>query len=81
MHMSRLLPASLAGMWVTHLHRLAGRGAERLRFRDIPALLDRDDILILEIETTDVDAGAESIELVAIDTTGAMRLGALAAGA
>lgn len=65
-------------MWLTHLHRLAGRGAERLRHRDIPALLDRDDILILDTETTDVDADAEIIELVAIDTTGTLRLSALA---
>ena len=78
MHMSGLLRASVAGMWLTHLHRLAGRGAERLRRRDLPALLDRDDILILDTETTDVDAGAEIIELVAIDTTGTLRLSALA---
>ena len=79
--MSRLLPPSLAGIWLTHLHRLAGLGGERLRHRDIPALRDRDDILVLDTETTDIDAGAEIIDLVAIDTTGALRLSAFAVGA
>ena len=70
--------ASLAvSLWLGGLHRLAGRGAKRLRARDIPTLLDRDDTLILDAETTDIGARAEVIEVVAIDTTGALRLSAL----
>ena len=51
--------------------------AKRLRARDIPSLLDRDDTLILDTETTGLGASAEVIEVVAVDTTGARRLSAV----
>lgn len=42
------------------------------------ALLDREDVLILDTETTGLDASAEVIEVAAIDTTGKLRLSRLA---
>ena len=77
MHTPRFLASALIALWLTGLHRLAGRGAKRLRARDIPALLERDDTLIVDTETTGIGRGAEVIEVVAIDTTGALRLSAL----
>ena len=59
---------------------MAGRcgGALRLRPRDLSALLGRRDVLVLDTETTGVGPAAEVIEVIAIDTTGALRLSALA---
>ena len=73
---SRLADA-LVALWLGGLHRLAGRGAKRLQAQDVPGLLDRTDTLVVDTETTGVGRGAEVIELVAIDTTGALRLSAL----
>ena len=72
-HTPRFLASALIALWLTGLHRLAGRGAKRLRARDIPALLGRDDPLVVDTETTDVGAHAEVIEVVAIDTAGTGR--------
>ena len=77
MHTPRFLASALVALWLGGLHRFGGRGAKRLRARDIPALLERDDTLIVDTETTGVGRGAEVIEVVAIDTTGALRLSAL----
>lgn len=77
MHTPRFLASALIALWLTGLHRLAGRRAKCLRARDIPALLGRDDTLIVDTETTGVGAHAELIEVVAIDTTGALRLSAM----
>ena len=77
MYTPRFLATALIPLWLTGLHRLAGRGAKRLRARDIPALLGRDDTLIVDTETTGVGTHAEVIEVVVIDTTGALRLSAL----
>ena len=76
-HTPRFLASAIIALWLGGLHRLAGCGAKRLRARDIPALLGRDDTLIVDTETTGVGAHAEVIEVVAIDTTGALRLSAL----
>ena len=77
MYTPRLVASALTALWLGGLHRLAGRGARRLRARDIGGLLGRDDTLIVDTETTGVGARAEVIEVVAIDTTGALRLSAL----
>ena len=77
MHTPRFLASALVALWLGGLHRLAGRGAKRLRAREIPALLEREDTLIVDTETTGIGRGAEVIELVAIDTTGTLRLSAL----
>ena len=69
--------AALLSFGLTGLHRLRRSGARRLRARDIPALLERQDILVLDTETTGIGPYAEAIEIVAIDTTGALRLSAL----
>ena len=71
------LGAAIVSAWLSGLYRLQGRGAQRLRSRDIPELLDRRDMLVLDTETTGVGRGAEVIEVVAIDTTGALRVSAL----
>ena len=65
---------ALVAAWLTGLHRLRRGGALRLRPRDIRALLDCRDVLVLDTETTGVGPMAEVIEVVAIDTTGALRL-------
>ena len=77
MHRPRFLARALVALWLGGLHRLGGRGAKRLRARDIPALLERDDTLIVDTETTGIGRRAEVIEVVAIDTTGALQLDAL----
>ena len=69
--------AALLSFGLTGLHRLRRNGARRLRARDIPALLERQDILVLDTETTGIGPYEEAIEIVAIDTTGALRLSAL----
>ena len=71
------LGPALVAAWLTGLHRLRRGGALRLRPRDIAALLGRRDVLVLDIETTGVGPAAEVIEVVAIDTTGTLRLSAL----
>ncbi len=45
--------------------------------RDWPVLLGRDDVLILDCETTGVQAWSECVEIGAIDTTGADRFWSL----
>ena len=77
MQTPRFLASALVALWLDGLRRLGGQGAKRLRARDIPALLDREDVLIIDTETTGVGRRAEVIEIVAIDTTGALRLSAL----
>ena len=77
MHIAKTLRAGLITLWLTGLHRVQGRGARRLARRDIPALLDRKDILIIDTETTGIDARAEVVEIAAVDTTGALRFRAL----
>ena len=72
-----ILGPALVSAWLTGLHRLRRGGALRLRPRDIPALLGRRDVLVLDTETTGVVPVAEVIEVVALDTTGALRLSAL----
>ena len=69
--------AALVSFGLTGLYRLRRKGARRLRARDIPALLDRDDVLVLDTETTGIGSYAEVIEIVAVDTTGTLRLSAL----
>ena len=71
------LGPALVAAWLTGLHRLRRGGALRPRPRDIPALLARRDVLVLDTETTGVGPAAEVIEVVALDTTGALRLSAL----
>ena len=77
MHTPRFLASALGALWLDGLRRLGGRGAKRLRARDIPGQLEREDVLIVDTETTGVGPRAEVIEIVAIDTTGALRLSAL----
>lgn len=74
-HIARLLRAGLVALTLLTTQR---RGARRLRASDIAELLDRQDILILDTETTGVGPGAEVGEVVAIDTTGALRVSELA---
>ena len=45
---------------------------------DWPRLLERDDVLILDTETTGLDGNAEIIDIALIDTRGATRFNALA---
>lgn len=45
---------------------------------DWPRLLERDDVLILDTETTGLDGSAEVIDVALIDTRGATRLNSLA---
>ena len=71
------LGAAILSAWLSGLYRLQGRGAQRLRSHDIAGLLDRRDVLVLDTETTGVGREAEVIEVVAIDTTGALRVSAL----
>ena len=78
MKLHTILGPALVAAWLTGLHRLRRGGALRLRLHDLPALLDRRDVLVLDTETTGVGPAAEVIEVVAIDTTGALRLSALA---
>ena len=66
-----------ASFALTALHRLRHSAAERLRTGDVSSMLDRDDILIVDTETTGIGPHAEVIEIVAIDTTGALRLSKL----
>ena len=75
MHIPRLLRAGLVALTLLATQR---QRARRLEARDIAGLLDRDDVLILDTETTGVGTGAEVIEVVAIDTTGALRVSELA---
>ena len=77
MRIHTVLGPALVAAWLSGLHRLRRGGALRLRSRDIPALLDRRDVLVLDTETTGLGSTAEVIEVVAIDTTGALRLSAL----
>ena len=78
MKLHTVLGPALVAAWLSGLHRLRRGGALRLRPRDLPALLDRRDVLVLDTETTGVGPAAEVVEVVAIDTTGALRLSALA---
>ena len=68
--MFRVLGAALVALWLEALHRLGGRRAHPLRVQDIPALLDREDVLIVDTETTGLGPRAEVIEVAAVDTTG-----------
>ena len=77
MKIHTVLGPALVATWLSGLHRLRRGGALRLRSRDIPALLDRRDVLVLDTETTGLGSTAEIVEVVAIDTTGALRLSAL----
>ena len=69
-----VLGPALVAAWLSALHRLPRGGAMRLRRRDIRALLDRRDVLVHDTETTGVGSTAEVVEVVAIDTTGTLRL-------
>ena len=75
--MCKTVRSALVSFGLTGLYRLRHKGARRLRARDIPALLDRDDVLVLDTETTGIGSYAEVIEIVAVDTTGTLRLSAL----
>ena len=77
MSFHKVLGPALVALSLSGVRRLRGRGARRLRARDIPALLGREDVLVLDTETTGVGRNAEVIEVVAIDTTGALRFEAL----
>ena len=68
---------ALIGAWDVALHLLRGTPARPLRTSEIPALLDREDVLVLDTETTELGTLAEVIEVAIIDTTGALRLSAL----
>ena len=77
MRVHKVLGPALVALSLSGLRRLRGRGARRRRARDIPALLGREDVLVLDTETTGVGRNAEVIEVVAVDTTGALRFDAL----
>ena len=77
MRLHTVLGPALVALSLSGLRRLRGRGARRLRARDIPALLGREDVLVLDTETTGLGRNAEVIEVVAIDTTGTLRSSAL----
>ena len=77
MRLHTVLGPALVALSLSGLRRLRGRGARRLRARDLPALLGREDVLVLDTETTGLGRNAEVIEVVAIDTTGAVRASAL----
>ena len=75
--MFKTIRSGLLSIGLTGLFRLRRKGARRLRARDIPALLDRDDVLVIDTETTGIGWDAEIIEIVAVDTTGRLRLNAV----
>ena len=77
MRLHTVLGPALVALSLSGLRRLRGRSARRLRARDVPALLGREDVLVLDTETTGLGWNAEVIEVVAIDTTGALRASAL----
>ena len=57
--------------------RPPGSGKQRAPKRntaDWPALLDRDDVLVVDVETTGVGQRAEVVEVGIVDTTGKVRL-------
>ena len=55
--------------------RPARSGNRRVRnTRDWPALLDRDDVLVVDVETTGLGRSAEVVEVGIVDTTGKVRL-------
>ena len=76
-HWRTTISMGAASFALTALHKLRHKAAKRLRPNDIASMLDRDDVLILDTETTGIGPGAEVIEIVAIDTTGALRLSRL----
>ena len=61
MRIHTVLGPALVAAWLSGLHRLRRGGALRLRSRDIPALLDRRDVLVLDTETTGLGSTAEVI--------------------
>ena len=67
-----------AGPLALSLRRTQRQRARRLGAGDISELLDRTDVLILDTETTGVGPGAKVIEVVAVDTTSALRVSELA---
>ena len=72
MTMRSALGGALVALWLSGLHRLQGRGARRLRSHDLPGLLDRRDVLVLDTETTGVGREAE-ISLQGADGTATRR--------
>ena len=76
-HWRTTIAMGAASFALTALHKLRHKAAKRLRPNDIASMLDRDDVLILDTETTGIGPGAEVIEIVAIDTTGGLRLSRL----
>ena len=50
------------------------RSGNRKRTADWPALLDRDDVLVVDTETTGLGGTAEVVEVGVVDTTGKVRL-------
>ena len=53
------------------------RNAPKVRGQPLSNLLKREDVLLVDTETTGLDKDAEVIEVVAIDTMGAVRLSVL----
>ena len=58
--------------------RRAGRPRPRAGVADWPQLLERDDVLILDTETTGLDSEAEVIDIALINTRGAILFNSLA---